>query len=122
MLRGTLIVVPSVRRLSYWWSWVNTHGFANSLPASVSFRTHTDEESIGTHGFSTHAIYFPGPLPGFGTISFWNQEQSRAQLVSTMAHEMIHQEQHALGLPMTHGRQFKARCKQISRKLGIPIS
>lgn len=122
MRKGTLLVVPSARRLSYWWRWVNAHGFDNSLPAGVSFRTHTDEESRRSHGCSTLAIYYQSELEGYGVISFWNQEQFLAQLVSTMAHEMIHQEQHMLGLPMTHGRQFKTRCKQLSRKLGIPIS
>ena len=122
-MRGaTHKVVPTPRMLSYWWRWVNDHAFSGALPPGVSFRTHTDEESQGTHGFSTHAIYFPGHLQGFGTISFWKTEQTRRQMVSTLAHEMVHQEQHLLGLPMTHGRQFKQRCKAISKLLDMEVT
>ena len=37
---------------------------------------------------------------------------TKGMFIATMAHEMVHQLQHQRGLPLTHGRFFKANAKK----------
>lgn len=44
----------------------------------------------------------------------------RRRVINTLAHEMVHQYQHELGVPLTHGKFFKAQAKRLA-KHGIII-
>jgi hypothetical protein len=40
---------------------------------------------------------------------------TRQAILDTLAHEMVHQHQHKLGVPLTHGRLFKAFAKKAAK-------
>lgn len=41
--------------------------------------------------------------------------KTKQHMLDTLAHEMVHQLQHQRGLPMTHGRFFKAWAKKAAK-------
>ena len=45
---------------------------------------------------------------------------TRRRVINTLAHEMVHQLQHELGVPLTHGKLFKAQAKRLA-KHGLTI-
>lgn len=41
--------------------------------------------------------------------------RTKRAILDTLAHEMVHQYQHEAGLPLTHGRTFKAYAKKAAK-------
>lgn len=46
--------------------------------------------------------------------------KTRADIINTLAHEMVHQLQHQRGLPVNHGKFFKRQAKRLA-KHGVMI-
>lgn len=64
------------------------------------------------------------PCPVMGFYDYDNDEprlhidkrcKTKQQVLDTLAHEMIHQLQHVLGLPVNHGRFFNTQAKRLRR-------
>ena len=55
-----------------------------------------------------------------GTIHLDSRIKDKGMLINTLAHEMVHQMQHELGLPLTHGSYFKKQAARI-HKFGVTL-
>ena len=115
-------VTPTPALIRYWWGRLNTEIFGGKLPPPIQCSVHTSQESKEACGFDTWAWYEHGVSRGFGSFSFWGVPVTRQDFLTTLAHEMIHQYQHAMGKPTVHGRYFKVLCKKYGRKLGAQIT
>lgn len=67
----------------------------------------------------------PYPVYGYydsedNTIHIDSRCKTKAHVLSTLAHEMVHQLQEQRGLPLTHGRFFQAWEKKL-KKYGLDI-
>ncbi len=98
-LRGHEAVTPTVGMLRYWWSKLNAELFDGTL-----LRCQLAVESCAEH----EAVGLCWPLDGGRVrISIDPAETTRAGLLGTLAHEMVHQHQHQHGWPMDHGQSFE---------------
>lgn len=93
-------VKPTVRMLRHWWGRINKEVFDGALlPCQLSAASCSDESAVGL-------CY---PLDGGRVrIVVHDMDVTRAGVLGTLAHEMIHQWQHQNGLPMNHGIDFQA--------------
>lgn len=114
-------ITPSAHLVRYWWHRFNRELFKGRLLHPV-VQVHTEAESALSCGGNTWGWYWPNESAGEGQVSIWATPQTRRHFLATMIHEMVHQEQHMLGLPLVHGRYFKVACLYYGRKVGIPVT
>lgn len=69
-------------------------------------------------GFPAYGYYSPDEQSPY--INIDPRVTTRGMFIATLAHEMVHQLQHQRGLPLTHGRFFKAQAKK-ALKQGVTL-
>lgn len=60
-------------------------------------------------------MYLPGPRSGTILVNLHHADTPRL-VVGTVLHELIHAEQHALGMKMDHGPYFQQRRAELRKK------
>lgn len=106
-------VRPTRRMVLYWWKRMNSELFGGMLlPPQI--RIHNCKWQGDVCGLCW-------PLAGGRVIIDINPRfnKSKGELLSTLAHEMIHQWQNQHGEPLTHGPTFKAWAQLISEQTGL---
>jgi hypothetical protein len=105
-------VRPTSRMVMHWWRRMNQEFFGGALIPPV----------IAVHKARWQNVYgLCWPLPG-GRVKIQidpDYNTTRGDMLSTLAHEMIHQWQHQHGEPLTHGPTFKAWVSLIAENTGL---
>jgi Zn-dependent peptidase ImmA (M78 family) len=111
--RGSERVALTPALLSYWHGRLNTALFSRELKRVPL-----------TCGKS---IDMGGPVMGYydydtadPSLHIDSRCKTRADIINTLAHEMVHQLQHQRGLPVNHGKFFKRQAKRLA-KHGVVI-
>lgn len=103
-------VVPSTHMLRYWWARINAAAFDGLLlPCQLTY---------GPHAGEVDGMCYPLDL-GRVRIHVDARIKTRGGMLSTLAHEMIHQWQHQHDLDMTHGDVFKGWAEVVRIKTGL---
>ncbi len=114
-LHGHKPVTPTPRMLRYWWARLNAEVFKGKLGlCQLTVLTEVGmEDACG-------ACY---PLDcGKVRINIAPEyADSRASMLGTLAHEMVHQYQHQRGKPMNHGQTFERWRLPILSVTGLTI-
>lgn len=113
-LRGHETVRPTARMLRYWWSRLNTEVFADTL--HVPKLTVLRVEWPDVYGLCWPLSNSRSHIQIDPTLC-----ATRGDILATLAHEMIHQWQHQLGEPMTHGESFKGWADAIRDRTGLEV-
>lgn len=109
--RPVTITVPMLR---HWWRRLNQEMFCGVLKAPQLRADVTD-------GYDVSGLCWP--LEG-GYVRIEIEPQyatTRHAMLSTLAHEMVHQYQHQLGGAMHHGESFECWREPILGKTGLTI-
>jgi len=104
---GKQACVPTVPLIRYWWRRLNTELFDGALHEYDFFvsrlectaRAESDGEDI-----------WIDPMCN-----------TKALLIGTIAHEMIHQLQWLRSRPLDHGRFFQINARRLYAAMGVPI-
>jgi hypothetical protein len=111
--RGHENVKPTIRMLRYWWGKLNAEVFHNEL--LLCQITYGRSEFAEVSGLCY-------PLDnGRSRIHIDNRNHTRAGMLGTLAHEMVHQYQHQNGLAMNHGETFERWSDPILGLTGLII-
>lgn len=95
----------SLPLLRYWHSRLNTLLFGGKL-GRINI-------TYGDSPYEVYGLYYPDPYGA--RIHIDSRCRVRQAILDTLAHEMVHQYQHEHGLPLTHGRLFKAFAKKAAK-------
>lgn len=112
--RGHEPCVPTTRMLKHWWSSFNREVFDNELlPCQLGTEPYDGHRTMG---------YCTPLASGRARIDVVPEFQdSRASVLATLLHEMVHQVQHQRGGAMNHGPTFTAWSRHIRRITGLTI-
>jgi hypothetical protein len=113
---GHLTVAPTTRMLRHWWSRINAELFGGELlPAQI---TYGDEPTEGYTTEECDGVTFP--LGGQRVrLHIASSQTTKAAVLATLAHEMIHQWQYQNDQPMTHGVTFDSWADLIKTETGL---
>jgi len=104
---GHMRVDLSPSLLSYWHGRLNSECFGRKLGRVMLTAGKTgDDMPFPVMGFYDADNYEP-------RLHVDSRCKTKQAVIDTLAHEMIHQLQHKLGLPLTHGKFFKAQAKRL---------
>lgn len=107
-------VTPTLRMLRYWWGRFNAEVFAGELlPCQFT---------IGPTDFHIEVEGMCYPLDnGRVRIHLDSRVNTRAGMLGTLAHEMVHQHQFQNNLTMHHGETFTRWAEPILGLTGLTI-
>jgi hypothetical protein len=111
--RGHEVITPTVRMIRYWWGRLNTEVFGGELLQPVLTFTDQFDDAYGScTDTATQRV----------TINLeprW--DWTRALLLETLVHEMVHQKQHHDSGQMHHGETFERWREPIKQATGLTI-
>jgi hypothetical protein len=96
--RGHQVITPTVRMVRYWWARLNAEVFGGELLPPVLSVYHQFDDAYGScTDIATQRVHI-----NIEPDHKW----TRALLIETVVHEMVHQKQHHDGGTMHHGETF----------------
>lgn len=111
--RGHEPVAPTLRMLRHWWSRLNDEVFGGVLlPCQLEVGPCSEHKAVG--------LCYPLDC-GRVRIVIDPSNATRAGMLATLAHEMVHQYQHQHSLPLTHGESFTQWADPIFGLSGLTI-
>lgn len=105
---GELLIVPSIAKLRYWHRQINEEFFQGVL-STPKFKLDKDYDGYG--------CWFNNELTINSRIC-----NKRHLLITTLAHEMVHQYQDETGHTPDHGHAFQVKASNIAKHLGYPVA
>ena len=95
--------------MRYWHNQLNVLLFKGALrKVKLTYGDSTDVVDVPVDGYYLPDHYGP-------RLHIDARCLTKGRFLNTLAHEMVHQYQHELGLPLTHGAFFKEQAKRLAK-------